>query len=92
MCDVFQNQEEEYLVWLNDHPESYVFNDDIAGRVLHRSLCIFLRRPPDEGRRTVSQKLCCASVGCIVQRIETQYGSEGDRWWRCRAQGANCWN
>lgn len=91
MCQTFRHGDEEYLDWLGDHPNGYVFNGFPGERVFHRATCTHLRREADTGRRTAYPKVCCTTQECILERIRGEYGEAGDVWRYCRAVGAGCW-
>ena len=86
MCERFKNAEEGYEAWLDTHSEGWVFNNfggqDSAFNVLHRAPCSFLRRPVDEGRRTIIEKICCDDRDYLIGTINVERGGP-DRWKEC---------
>lgn len=91
MCQHFENDDGQYVAWLDENPNGYVLNDFPGERILHRAACTHLRRDSDSGRRTVYAKVCCDSRDCILSTIRSSFGEAGHEWDRCRAPGTGCW-
>lgn len=78
---IFKDDEAGYARWLLQNPHGFVFNHfGGAGRpdnVLHRASCVFLRRPSDEGRRTVVEKRVSNDIVWLVEHLDSLRSSAG---------------
>jgi hypothetical protein len=89
MCvDRFQDDEAGYTTWLEAHPNGFVFNNfggnDPRMNIVHRASCAYLRRPKDEGRRTIIEKVCVAKADLLTAVIRQVRGDKAG-WRECRS-------
>ena len=87
MITTFKNNETGYSQWLRENQLGFVFNhfggSDRNNNILHRASCDHLKRPADEGRRTMYAKIVGNNRDELGQHVNRLGSSDGDWWKSC---------
>jgi hypothetical protein len=73
----FRNDNEEYISWIERHPEAYVLNVHTGGKqraMLHRSRCSHLYEPDPTLAHTVTYPKACSRSRDELERWATEAG------------------
>jgi hypothetical protein len=78
--EIFKDDNQGYLQWLQQHPNGYVLNTyrsiDPAYMILHRAICHAISGTPARGEHwTVGyQKICAQRIDELINWAQEEYG------------------